>query len=61
MRARALQLGLAVEADLGESLRPDDQLLLINSLGCQRLLSLDQQPLSTHALAGELLWRALID
>ncbi len=61
MRARALQLGLAVEADLGESLRPDDQLLLINSLGCQRLLSLDQQPLSTHSLAGELLWRALIN
>ena len=61
MRARALQLGLAVEADLGESLGPDDQLLLINSLGCQRLLSLDQQPLSTHAQAGELLWRALIN
>ncbi|GIS14269.1 MAG: hypothetical protein CM15mP116_08520 [Synechococcus sp.] len=46
MRARALQLGLAVEAELGESLGPDDQLLLINSLSCRGVLSLDHQPLA---------------
>ena len=61
MRARALQLGLAVEADLGESLGPDDQLLLINSLSSRGVLSLDHQPLSTQAQAGESLWRALLN
>ena len=60
MRARALQLGLAVEADLGESLGPDDQLLLINSLSCRGVLNLDQHPLNTHGLAGDSLWQALI-
>ena len=61
MRARALQLGLAVEAELGESPGPDNQLLLINSLSCRGVLSLDDQPLSTQATAGESLWRALLD
>ena len=60
MRARALQLGLAVEAELGESLGPDDQLLLINSLSCRGVLSLDHQPLRTQAQAGESLWRILL-
>ena len=60
MRARALQLGLAVEAELGESLGPDDQLLLINSLSCRGVLSLDHQPLRTQAQAGESLWRLLL-
>ena len=61
MRARALQLGLAVEAELGESPGPDNQLLLINSLSCRGVLSLDDQPLSKQALAGESLWQALLD
>ena len=61
MRARALQLGLAVEAELGESPGPDNQLLLINSLSCRGVLSLDDQPLSKQALAGESVWQALLD
>ena len=61
MRARALQLGLAVEAEQGESPGPDTQLLLINRLSCRGVLSLDDQPLSKQALAGESLWQALLD
>ncbi|MEE2696396.1 MAG: aminotransferase class IV [Cyanobacteriota bacterium] len=60
MRARALQQGLAVEAELGDRLGPDDQLLLINSLSCRGVLNLDQQCLKTQALAGESLWQALL-
>ena len=63
MRARTLRLGLAVEADLGASLGSDDQLLLINSLGCRGLLSLDHQPLHSQALGidpAESLWQKLL-
>ena len=59
MRARALQLGLAVEADLGESLGPDDQLLLINSLSCRPLIALNGLPRSLTDT--ERLWRNLLD
>ncbi len=64
MRARALLLGLAVEADLGARLGSDDQLLLINSLGCRSLLSLDHQPLYSQALgidSAESLWQHLLN
>ena len=63
MRARALRLGLAVEADLGASLGSDDQMLLINSLGCRGLLSLDHQPLNSRAAVihpAESLWQRLL-
>ena len=41
MRARALATGLCREAWIGASLKPTDQALLINSLGCREIQSVN--------------------
>ena len=62
MRERCLASGLAREGDLGGSLLRGDQAVLINSLSCRPLQSLDgmdQSPIS--AASAEQLWTQLLD
>ena len=60
MRGRLLQLGLAREARLEARPEPGDQWLLINSLSCRPLASLDGQRLEPWG-GTEPLWRGLLD
>ena len=59
MRGRLLELGLAREAPLQATPEPGDAWLLINSLGCRPLRSVDDQALELHHDA-EALWRSLL-
>lgn len=59
MRAQLLQRGLARETTLGPELQDSDQALLINSLGCRALKTVDGQAMTTDQQA-EMLWRQLI-
>ena len=59
MRARAISLGIATEADVGETLQSSDQGLLINSLSCKPIKTHDNQSLTPHASAQEL-WQLLL-
>ena len=60
MRARALSLGIAMEADVGETLQSSDQGLLINSLSCRPIEMHDHQSLTVPSTAQEL-WQLLLD
>ena len=60
MRARALSLGIAMEADVGETLQSSDQGLLINSLSCRPIKMHDNQSLTAPSCAQEL-WQLLLD
>ena len=60
MRARALSLGIAMEADVGETLQSSDQGLLINSLSCRPIEMHDHQSLTAPSSAQEL-WQLLLD
>jgi len=59
MRGRALELGLAPEADLPPAPERGDHWLLINSLGCRPIRRLDGMELEVHPGA-EALWRSLL-
>jgi 4-amino-4-deoxychorismate lyase len=59
MRARAISLGIAMEADVGETLQNSDQALLINSLSCKPIKTHDNQSLTPPASAQEL-WQLLL-
>ena len=59
MRGRLLNLGIATEASLQAAPEPDDQWLLINSLGCRPLSAVDGHSLGLHPNA-EALWRSLL-
>jgi 4-amino-4-deoxychorismate lyase len=59
MRGRLLELGLASETPLQATPEPEDAWLLINSLGCRPLSSVDGQALQLHHNA-EALWRSLL-
>jgi branched-subunit amino acid aminotransferase/4-amino-4-deoxychorismate lyase len=60
MRARALSLGIAMEADVGETLQSSDQGLLINSLSCRPIKMHDNQCLTAPSSA-QGLWQLLVD
>ena len=60
MRARALSLGIAMEADVGETLQSSDQGLLINSLSCRPIKMHDNQSLTAPSSA-QGLWQLLLD
>ena len=67
MRGRALELGLAVEADLAAALtelppeESDARWLLLNSLGCRPLSAIDGRPLPhLSAAEAEAFWRQLL-
>ena len=60
MRARAISLGIAMEADVGETLQSSDQGLLINSLSCRPIEMHDHQSLTAPSSAQEL-WQLLLD
>lgn len=61
MRERCLTTGLAQEQDLGGMLQREDQALLINSLSCRPIQSLDGTDLSPMAPASaEQLWKQLL-
>lgn len=62
MRRRALALGLAAEAELGlEDLHGGEGAVLINSLGCRPVASVDGQALPhPDGAAAEALWRQLL-
>ena len=60
MRGRCLALKLATEADVGSDLQPGDQAVLINSLGCRPIRSLDEQQLEPMAEPMQL-WEQLLD
>ena len=59
MRGRVLELQRAEEAPLAASPEPGDQWLLLNSLSCRPLLSLDGQRLEPHQGAEALWWGLL--
>jgi 4-amino-4-deoxychorismate lyase len=59
MRARLIEQGMAQEADLIPQPQRGDSWLLINSLGCRPLSSVDGVPLKLHPNA-EALWRSLL-
>jgi branched-chain amino acid aminotransferase len=59
MRARLLELKRAREAPLAATPEPGDQWLLINSLSCRPILSLDGQRLEPHQGAEALWWDLL--
>ena len=59
MRARAISLGIAMEADVGETLQSSDQGLLINSLSCKPIQTHNNQSLTPTASAQEL-WQLLL-
>ena len=58
IRQRGLDLGRLEEAWLGEALQSDDQAVLVNSLGCRPLRSIDGQRLQLSD-AGVTLWAQL--
>jgi 4-amino-4-deoxychorismate lyase len=61
MRGRALALGLAAEARLEADPQPDDRWLLINSLGCRPLRSLNGSALADLSSSeAEAFWRRLL-
>ncbi|MFZ9850148.1 MAG: aminotransferase class IV [Vulcanococcus sp.] len=61
MRGRALALGLAAEARLEADPQPDDRWLLINSLGCRPLRSLNGSALAhLSSSEAEAFWRRLL-
>ena len=60
MRARLLELGLAQEKPLSPMPEPGDRWLLINSLGCRPIRSLEGTTLALHQGA-EALWWSLLD
>ena len=60
MRARAISLGIAMEAEVGETLQSSDQGLLINSLSCRPIKTHDNQSLTPTASAQEL-WQLLLN
>ena len=59
MRASAINLGIAIEADVGDSLQSSDQGLLINSLSCKPIQMHDNQVLTPTTSAQEL-WELLL-
>ena len=59
MRARAISLGIAIEADVGSNLHSSDQALLINSLSCKPIQTHNNQSLTPTASAQEL-WQLLL-
>jgi branched-subunit amino acid aminotransferase/4-amino-4-deoxychorismate lyase len=59
MRARAISLGIAKEADVGETLQNSDQGLLVNSLSCKPIETHDNQSLTPPASVQEL-WQLLL-
>jgi branched-chain amino acid aminotransferase len=59
MRARLIEQGMAQEADLTPQPQSGDSWLLINSLGCRPLSSVNGIPLKLHPNA-EALWRSLL-
>ena len=59
MRACAISLGIAIEADVGETLHSSDQALLINSLSCKPIQTHNNQSLTPTASAQEL-WQLLL-
>ena len=59
MRAQLLLRGLARETTLGAELQDGDRALLINSLGCRALKTVDGQAMTTDHQP-EMLWRQLI-
>ena len=59
MRGQAIQQGLASEADLGGTFQPGDQALLINSLGCRPVHSVDGIAL-TPPTNVETIWTSLL-
>ena len=59
MRARALATGLCREAWIGANLKPTDQALLINSLGCRAIQSVDGTILDWDIKSQEL-WANLL-
>ena len=58
IRQRGLELGCIEEAALGEALQPGDQAVLVNSLSCRPIQSLDGQPMPLSD-DGPALWRTL--
>ena len=60
MRARAISLGIAIEADVGDSLQSSDQGLLINSLSCNPIKTHDNQSLTPTTSAQEF-WQLLLN
>ncbi|WP_114990848.1 aminotransferase class IV [Synechococcus sp. UW179A] len=59
MRARALEQRLVSETSIGPALRANDQALLINSLGCRSLNSVNGMDLNPYP-EPEQLWQQLI-
>ena len=59
MRAKALQQELVTETRIGPTLEADDQVLLINSLGCRSLKQVDGMELHPYAEAQQL-WQQLL-
>ena len=59
MRARALEQGMVRETTLGRTLNSNDRVLLINSLGCRSLKSVNGMALNPW-LKSEKLWQQLI-
>ena len=59
MRAKALQQELVTETRIGPTLEADDQVLLINSLGCRSLEQVDGMELHPSAEAQQL-WQQLL-
>jgi branched-subunit amino acid aminotransferase/4-amino-4-deoxychorismate lyase len=60
MRARAINLGIAMEADVGDSLQSSDQGLLINSLSCKPIQMHDNQFFTPTTSAQEF-WQLLLN
>ena len=58
MRGRGLGQGVVQEAELGSTLEPNDQAMLINSLSCHPINRVNGQVLATSD--GERLWRQLL-
>ena len=58
MRGRGLETGLVQEAELGSTLQPHDQAVLINSLSCHPIDRVNGQVLATSD--GEALWQGLL-
>lgn len=59
MRARALKQRLVIETTIGPALRANDQALLINSLGCRSLNTVNGMDLNPYPKP-EQLWQQLI-
>ena len=59
MRGRALATGICREAPLGRFLQPSDQALLINSLSCRAIASVNGAAISRHNNPAAL-WNSLL-